>query len=109
MREKGENGEMLQGLRSIISRNKIDSGEVKNSRGNGESKEVTHTTHGHELRAATAGGKGVPGRGGQREKNWDNCNSIINKIYFTNISGRVFIKLLVQSPASERNCGLTTC
>ena len=39
-RGKWENGEMLQGLRSIISRNKIDSGEVKNSRGNGESKEV---------------------------------------------------------------------
>ena len=26
-------------------------------------------------------GMGVPGRGVQRLKNWDNCNSIINKIY----------------------------
>ena len=26
-------------------------------------------------------GIGVPGRGGQRRKKWDNCNSIINKIY----------------------------
>ena len=29
-----------------------------------------------------AGGNGgVPARKGQRGKNWDNCNSIINKIY----------------------------
>ena len=27
------------------------------------------------------GGRGVPGKGGQRGKYWDNCNSIINKIY----------------------------
>ena len=25
-------------------------------------------------------GRGLLGRGGQREKNWDKCNSIINKI-----------------------------
>ena len=24
------------------------------------------------------------GGGGQREKNWDNCNSMINKIFFKN-------------------------
>ena len=41
-------------------------------------------THGHELRGGIAGGKGVPGEGGQRRKNWENCNSIINKIYFKN-------------------------
>ena len=34
-----------------------------------------------------AGGKrGVPGRGGQWVKNWDNCNSVINKIYLKNSS-----------------------
>ena len=26
------------------------------------------------------GGRGMLGGGGQRRKNWDNCNSIINKI-----------------------------
>ena len=67
-------GEMVQGSRSVIGRNKID-GDVKNSIGKGEAKELICMTHGHEL-------SGVQGRGGQREKNWDNCNSIINKIYF---------------------------
>ena len=58
-------------------------GEVKNSIGNGEAKELTCTTHGHELRWGNPGGsagarqKGIKGR-----KKWDNCNSIINKIYF---------------------------
>ena len=27
------------------------------------------------------GGKGVPGRGRQTGKNWDNCSSIINNVY----------------------------
>ena len=40
-------------------------GEVKNSIGNVEAKELIYMTHGHEL------------KGGM----WDNCNSIINKIY----------------------------
>ena len=56
-------------------------GEVKNSIGNREAKELTHTTNGHELRGVIAGGKGVLGRGGQRKKNWNNYNSIINTIY----------------------------
>ena len=29
----------------------------------------------------TAGEKGDTGWGGQRGKNWDNCNSLTNKIY----------------------------
>ena len=33
-------------------------GEVKNSMGNGEAKELTCTTHGHELRWGNAGGNG---------------------------------------------------
>ena len=36
-----------------------------------------------------AGRKGVLGGGGQRGKNWDNCNNIINEIYFTNSSNEV--------------------
>ena len=44
-------------------------GEVKNSIGNGEAKELTCTTHGHELRRGELlEGRGVPGRGGQGEK-----------------------------------------
>ena len=37
--------------------------EVKNSIGNGEAKELTCTTHGHELRWENDGGKWVQGRG----------------------------------------------
>ena len=51
-------------------------GEVKNSIGNGGAKELICTTHGHELRWEMQGGGGE--RGG---KNWDNCNSTINKIH----------------------------
>ena len=56
---------------------------VKNSIGNGEAKELTCTTHGHELRgvAGLLEGRKLPGGEGQRGKNWDNCNSIISKIY----------------------------
>ena len=38
-------------------------------------------THGHELRMGLLEGSGFPGGRRQRGKNWDNCNSIINKIY----------------------------
>ena len=62
-------------------------GEVKNSMGNGEAKELICMTHGHELWWGNVVGGWHTGR---REingsKKWDNCNSIINKI-------RVFKKL----------------
>ena len=38
-------------------------------------------THGHELKRGIAGGKGGTEQSGAKGKNWDNCNSIINKIY----------------------------
>ena len=46
--------------------------------GNGEAKELIYIIHGHELRW----GKGMGWRGVKGRKKWDNCNSIINKIYF---------------------------
>ena len=46
-------------------------------------------THGHELRVrGIAGGKKGTGERGEREKNWDNCNRIINKIYFKKVKKR---------------------
>ena len=43
-------------------------------------------THGHELKVGNEGGRGCAGqrriKGGKR----DNCNSIINKIYFKKIN-----------------------
>ena len=47
---KGRIAEKVQGIRSINDRYEIDRGEVKNSMGNGEAKELICTTHGHELR-----------------------------------------------------------
>ena len=50
---------------------------------NGEAKELICMTHGHELRWGNAGGRRGTGqrviKGGEKE--WDNCNSIINTIY----------------------------
>ena len=39
-------------------------------------------THGHELRWGNDGRRGVYMEENEGEKKWDNCNSIINKIYF---------------------------
>ena len=39
-------------------------GEVKNSIGNGEAKELICMTHGHEIRGGNAGGRGSAGQKG---------------------------------------------
>ena len=58
-------------------------GEVKNSIRNGEAKELICMTHGRELRWGNAGGKADAGQSGVKgRKKWENCNCIINKIYF---------------------------
>ena len=45
-------------------------GEVKNSMGNGEAKELICMTHGHEIRRGECWGGGVQGEGGYKgEKN----------------------------------------
>ena len=50
--------------------------------GNGEAKELICMTQGHKLRWGTnGGGAGEWQRGIKGRKKWDNCNSIINKIY----------------------------
>ena len=54
----------------------------KNSIGNGVAKELTCMSHGHGLRGGLLEGIGVPYGEEQRGKNWDNCNSTINKIQF---------------------------
>ena len=59
-------------------------GEVKNSIGNGEAKEFTCITHGHDLRGLECSwaGWGCRTEVNNREKKWDNYNSTISKIYF---------------------------
>ena len=58
-------------------------GEVKNSIGIEEAKELICTTCGHEL--SWEGGIGSwrqdTGWRGENGGKWDNCNSIINKMY----------------------------
>ena len=48
--EWGRMGEKAQGIRSLNGRKKNSQGEVKNTIGNGEAKELRCMTHGHELR-----------------------------------------------------------
>ena len=55
-------------------------GEVKNSIGNVEAKELKYMTHGHELSRGMLERMEVPGGWDKGEKKWDNCNRI-NKIY----------------------------
>ena len=45
-------------------------------------------------------GRRAPGGGGQREKKWDNCNSIINKIYFKNLKMFLFCFFVFKNMAS---------
>ena len=72
-----------------------DKGEVKNSTGNGETKELICMTQGHELMGGNVGGRWVVGwRGIKGRKKWDNCNSIINKIYLKN-KAEVYINNII--------------
>ena len=74
-------GEKVQGIRSINGRHKNRRGEVKNSIGNGEAKELICMTLGLELKGRNVGGRGCAGQRGIKGGKWDNYNSIISKIY----------------------------
>ena len=56
-------------------------GMVKNSIGNGEAKELICMTHRHELKEECRW-EGVCRAERKKGEKWDNCNSIMNKIYF---------------------------
>ena len=55
-------------------------GEIKNSIGNVEAKELICMTHGHELKVGNVDVRGYAGWRGIKWGKWDNCNSIISKI-----------------------------
>ena len=74
----GENGEKVTGNKKHRWQVQNRQGEVKNSIGNGEVKELTCMIHRHELRG---GREGYMAEGDKGEKKWDNYNSVINKIY----------------------------
>ena len=74
-------GEKVQGIRSVIGKHKLD-GESPKMVQETEFKELIRTTNGHELRWGMLEGQAMQGRGRKiKGGNWDNCNSIINKIY----------------------------
>ena len=54
--------------------------------GNGKVKELIYTPHEYELRRGNAEALGVQGRWGIKGENWENCNTMINKIYLKIIS-----------------------
>ena len=73
--------------------------------GNGEAKELTCMTHGHELRGDSWGrglGEGYQAKG----ENWDNCpqnwDSIINKIYFFQRAGQNKLWLSLSDRVPQR-------
>ena len=61
---EGENGGKGTGNKKHKWQVQNRFGEVKNSMGNEEAKELICMTHGHELRWENAGGNGVLGRRG---------------------------------------------
>ena len=66
---RGENGGKGTGNKKYKWLVQNRQGEIKNSIGNGQAKELTCTTHGHELRRGMLEGKGVvQGGGGCRRK-----------------------------------------
>ena len=56
--------------------------DVKYSTGNGVAKELIGMTYGNVLREELLREWEILSGEGQKGKNWDNCNSMINKTYF---------------------------
>ena len=78
---EGENGGNGAGIKKHNWQEQNLQGGVKNTAGNGEAKEFTCMTHGHELSRQLLEGRGTKWKGTEG-KSEDNCKSIINKIYF---------------------------
>ena len=69
---EGENGGNGAGIKKHNLQIQNTQGEVHNSIGNGEAKELICTAPGHKLGWQIAGGKGSTGEREGRAKNWDN-------------------------------------
>ena len=83
-------------------------GKVKNIMGNGEAKELICMTHGHELKGGNVGRKRcAEWRGIKGRKKWDNCNIIINKIYFKimkkEMSVHIILKIFLKPSSFKSN------
>ena len=74
---------MCREVRGLISTNRQlqnGHGDVRYSIGNGVGKELVCMTHGHEMVWGLYEAVGGAEWRGPKGENWDNCNSIINKI-----------------------------
>ena len=81
-RGRGENGGKGTEIKTHNWLVQNRQGEIKNSIGNGETKELIYRTHGRELSGQEdCERSGVPGRQSLMGKYWDNYNSIINEIH----------------------------
>ena len=69
--------------------------------GNGETRELIYTTHGHELRGGDAGRLECREEGDKGVEKWDNCNSIINKIDLKNLNAISFWKVCPLNSLSQ--------
>ena len=72
--------EEVRGLRRTNRQLQNSHGDVKYSIGNGVTKELIHMTMDKNNGGGIAKEVGGLGREGQKRKNQDNCNSVINKI-----------------------------
>ena len=73
--------EEVRGLRHINRQLQNSHGDLEHSMGNEVAKEPIHMTHGHEQWCGECLREwGVLGGMGKRGGNWNNFNSIINKI-----------------------------
>ena len=80
-RVDGGMGEQVRGLRNTNRWLQSSHGDIEYNVGNGVAKELPHMTDGHEQWCGDCLREwGMLGGGGQRGKNQDNCNSMINKI-----------------------------
>ena len=82
---EGEWGEKVQGIRSINGRYKIDRGMLRivqemEKPKNSYARPMDMSQGGCGV-GGTARRKGSTGQGRAKGENWDNCSSIINKIY----------------------------
>ena len=58
--------------------------------GNVEAKELISMTNGHELKMGDVGGRGCARWRGINGRGYDNCNSIINKVYLKTKPKNIF-------------------
>ena len=89
-RWKGKNGGTGTGINKHNWQVQNRQEDVNKSIGNGEAKELTCMTHGHELRRTDGWRERGTRWRRSKGKNWGNCNAIKKKIYLKTFQVRIF-------------------